>query len=646
NSKNCARAVNVREKKTSAAERLLNLTTDDIRLFTSDDRAFVRLKIGNHWEIHSVKSKKFERYLAHLLYTTEGTPPSSEAINSTQNVLAARAHFESPEYQLHNRVAEYEGCIYYDLTNREHKVVKISVLGWEILDETPVPMFRRYKHQRPCPLPEVVPDEDIKPTLELLLDFINLDPTDRDGRILFIVEVLSYFIPDIPHPVSVVYGDQGSAKSTAFKVIKKLVDPSKIEIMAFPKGVQDLVQALDHQWFIGFDNVGELKEYHSDFLCRAVTGEGFLKRELYSDDEDVIYTYKRCIGLNGINNAATKPDLLDRSALYRFPRIEEENRRDEKTFWYDFEIIRPRLLGAIFTALSKAFAQYHSVDLTGLYRLADWTKWGCALAEAIGYNPDDFLTAYAKNRQVQTDEALANDDVATSLFHFIQERREWYGTMTELLKALSEAAEILNITTTGPGWPKAPNSLSKRLNSINTTLNELGIEVNKDRDNKKRLVSITYVERKSQVSRVMPRGLLEQYYDDSDDAPKSDIVTETAVSLQNSEECDDSDGCDDVSVSSPSALPKDKIGAIRETPGTDILKSEQDKRYKEFVKKAKKLKKKKDEWITQLDLDAMYPDEGRLQVARDLLDWENLGLVFGKRDSKEGPRWKITELIK
>ena len=40
---------------------------------------------------------------------------------------------------------------------------------------------------------------------------------------------------------------------------------------------------------------------------------GAIKRELYTDDEDVIYNFIRCIGINGINIGGLKPDLLDRS---------------------------------------------------------------------------------------------------------------------------------------------------------------------------------------------------------------------------------------------------------------------------------------------------------------------------------------------
>ena len=42
---------------------------------------------------------------------------------------------------------------------------------------------------------------------------------------------------------------------------------------------------------------------------------GFSKRQLYTDDDDIIYHFRRCIGFNGINLRATKADLLDRAII-------------------------------------------------------------------------------------------------------------------------------------------------------------------------------------------------------------------------------------------------------------------------------------------------------------------------------------------
>jgi hypothetical protein len=38
---------------------------------------------------------------------------------------------------------------------------------------------------------------------------------------------------------------------------------------------------------------------------------------LYTNDDDVVYSLMRAIGFNGINLAATRPDLLDRLTLSR-----------------------------------------------------------------------------------------------------------------------------------------------------------------------------------------------------------------------------------------------------------------------------------------------------------------------------------------
>ena len=53
-----------------------------------------------------------------------------------------------------------------------------------------------------------------------------------------------------------------------------------------------VVQALSHSYVTFFDNVSERKDFTSDKLCRAVTGSGFVKRGLYTDDEDRRYNMK------------------------------------------------------------------------------------------------------------------------------------------------------------------------------------------------------------------------------------------------------------------------------------------------------------------------------------------------------------------
>jgi len=63
--------------------------------------------------------------------------------------------------------------------------------------------------------------------------------------------------------------------------------------------------------------VSSINEEVSDLLCRAVTGAGYSKRALCTDDSDIIYKFKRFIAVNGINLATTRADFLDRSIIIK-----------------------------------------------------------------------------------------------------------------------------------------------------------------------------------------------------------------------------------------------------------------------------------------------------------------------------------------
>jgi Holliday junction resolvasome RuvABC ATP-dependent DNA helicase subunit len=102
-------------------------------------------------------------------------------------------------------------------------------------------------------------------------------------------------------PILMLHGEQGSAKSTLQELIKMLVDPSIIRTLSFPRDINELIQQLSHNHVAYLDNISNIKEWYSDQLCRAVTGSGFSKRQLWTDDDDIIYSFKRCIGFNSIN---------------------------------------------------------------------------------------------------------------------------------------------------------------------------------------------------------------------------------------------------------------------------------------------------------------------------------------------------------
>lgn len=467
--------------KMSQSDKLIALaTSDDVFLFQDElGQPYAQIVVGTHKEIVRIRSRNFKHWLARRLWEADGKAPYTEALTSAIQVIEGKALFDGKRLSLDNRVASYEGAIWYDLSDEGWRAVRISPDLWEIINDPPI-LFRRYAHQAA----QIEPNQE--GNAKQLLNFINVK--DDSQRLLLVVYAVSCLIPDIPHPIPSFYGAQGAAKSTAMRVLRRLIDPSKVELLSFPPNANELIQKLSHHWCPFFDNLSSLPDWVSDALCRASTGEGFTKRKLYSDDEDIIYSFRRCIALNGINLPARKPDLLDRSILVGLERVPPESRREEAAFWDDFEKARPALLGGMFTALSKAMRLRPEVRLSSLPRMADFALWGCAIAEALGYSREEFIGAYLSNIGEQNQNAIHENPVAEALSIFMESKGEhWEGSATELLELLKALPDVDSLAK---GWPRSPNSLTRRINEVKTNLADAGITVSTEKRGSRRFIVV------------------------------------------------------------------------------------------------------------------------------------------------------------
>ncbi len=122
-----------------------------------------------------------------------------------------------------------------------------------------------------------------------------------------------------------------------------LVDPSTTQTFTFPRDSNEFIQQLSHNYIVYYDNVSIIQDWVSDSLCRAVTGSSFSKRALWTNDEDFYYNFKRNLGINGIDLAATKADLLDRSILMETERIDKAERIKLEKIWEKFNEIKPHV---------------------------------------------------------------------------------------------------------------------------------------------------------------------------------------------------------------------------------------------------------------------------------------------------------------
>lgn len=433
---------------------------------------------GNGREVMKVNSGDFKNWLSGKIFRDHGKVMSTNTLNNVVQTLMGAARHEDREKHLDVRMS-YDGkSLWYDLGD---EVVEVNKDGWLVANIPPV-KFRRFSHQRK----QSIPVES-----DALLDLVNFVNIENDDEILlFLVFTVLAFLPGFPHPLMILHGPQGAGKSTPMRILKELVDPSGIQGVAAPKDIGAFAQFAYHHAFVVFDNLSAMPVWFSDALARASTGDGFSKRALYSDDDDIIYKIQRTIAINGINQVITKADLLDRSILIGLKRIEPEKRIAEDLFWKTFDERKPEILGSVFAALSRAIGLIDSVNLEKLPRMADFAKWGYAVAEAIGFNGEDFVAAYKRNIDKQNEEAIDASPVAQALIEFMRNKTEWADTAASLLQQLNRISTF-NDLKSSVLWPKDPQWLSKRLNEIEPNLQALGIYFDRYVQDQQRIIHIT-----------------------------------------------------------------------------------------------------------------------------------------------------------
>lgn len=436
------------------------------------EHPFAAIEAGDHNEVIAMDSVKFEQYVLRLVYARKAVIPSKEAISNAIQLLKSEATCESESRNLEVRIATHEGKIYYDLTNKTWDCVEIGSEGWRIIPQPPI--FRRFNIQKAQATPDRNPNGD---ELDRFVEILNVK--NEDDKILLKCHIVASFFPEIGKAAATFHGEKGSGKSSAQGYTKHLIDPTATGLLTMPRNIEGLIQVLSHNYATYFDNVSHIAEDVSDTLCKAITGLGYSKRTLYSNDDDFAYNFKRSIGINGINQVITKPDLLDRALLIKLESILDGQRRKDEDVRRDFEALLPKLLGNVFDVMVKVLRVKNEggIKLTQLPRLADYAETCETIARVLGYPEGAFVEAYNRNIALQNEEAIEQNPIAATIIQFMNGRLSWEGNASDLLRDLNSFAMQNSIDTHNPYWPKAHNQLSRKLNEVRGNLRAKGIDI-------------------------------------------------------------------------------------------------------------------------------------------------------------------------
>ena len=443
-----------------------------------DGTGFADLDVNGHRETWPIRGRGFRRWLARCFFEATQGAPSSEALQSALNVIEAKAHFDAPERVVHVRVGGLDDRLYLDLGDATWRAVEIDATGWRVIDNPPV-RFRRAAGMQPLPMPVA------GGSIEVLRSFLNVQSDHH--FVLVVAWALAVLRNRGPYPVIVLSGEQGSAKSTFSAILRSLLDPNTAPLRALPREDRDLFIAASNGHVLAFDNVSGLPGWISDTLCRLATGGGFAVRQLYTDQDEVLFDAARPVILNGIEEIVTRPDLADRAVFLTLQPIPEEHRRPEQELWAAFDAERPHILGVLLDAVVVGLKRLPETRLERLPRMADFALWATACETAL-WPADTFWSAYCGNRDEAVEGVIDADPIATAVRAIMATRTVWTGTASDLLGALAEG--VGERVAKSKTWPDGPRALAGRLRRAATFLRKIGIEIGFGREGRARTRTI------------------------------------------------------------------------------------------------------------------------------------------------------------
>jgi hypothetical protein len=450
----------------------ISLPTDALTgLFhTATGTAFADIAVNGQRETWPIRGSRFRAWLRRCHYETTGTALDAGAVRSTLDLLEARALFDAPERAVFVRIAEHGGRVYVDLADEHWPAVDVGPDGWRVIGSPPV-RFRRPAGMLPIPAPER------GGSVETLGSFLNLP--SRNDFVLIVAWLLAAFRFGGPYPLLAISGEQGSAKTVLSKLLKALVDPNTAPVRALAREERELMIAANNGYLLAFDNLSGLPPWISDALCRLASGGSFAVRQLYTDDEEVLFQAARPILLNGIEDVVGRPDLADRAIFVTLPPIYDTQRRLEAELWREFEVARPRLLGALLDAVAHGLRSLASAGqscrVPRLPRMADFAHWISACETAL-WPPGTFAHAYAENRHAAIEGLIDLDPVASRVRDLMARDKTWTGTAAQLLR-LGREGTGNGSWGNASGWPKNPRALAGWLRRAQPGLRSLGIDI-------------------------------------------------------------------------------------------------------------------------------------------------------------------------
>jgi hypothetical protein len=397
--------------------------------------------------------------LAREYFTRTGRAATQQALADALLVIEGIAQDAEPS-TLYLRSAQQGGVLWLDLGDSTGRAARIDRNGWTVEDAAPV-LFKRTTLTGPLPEPQP------GGSLGDLWGWLNVAEDDRP---MVAAALVSMLFSEQPHVVLAIFGEQGTGKTTAVKVLVLILDPGPVPVRKPPRDADSWVTAAAGSWVVGLDNLSDIPSWLSDSLCRASTGDGDVRRKLYTDGDFAVFSFRRCIIFDAIDVGALEPDLADRALPITLNVIADEDRRDEESFWPDWRQEHPAILGAVLDLGAKVLARLPDVKLSRKPRMADFARILAAVDAELGTSA---LERYTHQAADLAADGLSGDLLAVRVQAAVTATFE--GTAAELLKEVRPPDPPDGGEWTPPkDWPKDARSVTGRLRRLAPAFRKTG----------------------------------------------------------------------------------------------------------------------------------------------------------------------------
>ncbi|MFF0741980.1 ATP-binding protein [Streptomyces sp. NPDC004111] len=474
------------EEKTPAREVIADYAQAHFRYFRTADGTVYAQKNG-HPVARPIRSQgtagSHRQELMVGLFRDGRGAFNGTALKEALDLIEALAMSEAVQ-TVHIRVAPgFDGATWLDLGRNDGQSVRIHPTGWDILTpKSEEVRWRRTQLTGELPLP--VKDTDGK-GIDQLLRLCNFATAETEC--LALAWLIGCLGPSVPVPAPFLTGPQGAGKSTAGRMLVRIIEGMSGDLRRAPKDEENLITAVAAGWVTALDNLSFLPPDLSDLMCCIVTGAETVKRALFTDGDVVRSRYRRPLLMTGIDVGVIRPDLAERLLPLRLerPRI----RRTEAELWAEFEQVLPTVLGSLLDLTVKVRAA--DADIPTDLRMADFAHLCAQLDAATGLGA---LNAYRSSLDDLNDDVIEGDLLAQTVLKHAAGLDTGVAvrmTSAECLHALTQLYTGEDYHPLPKGWPTTGKVLSDRLKRLQPTLAARGVLVDWGRTKSARYIELT-----------------------------------------------------------------------------------------------------------------------------------------------------------